>query len=641
MPIDWSKFDGATPASSTPPSNKGIDWSKFDAPKQEAHPTLSKVLSLAKGVDEAFLGIPHEIATGVRAATHLQTFKQAREDIDRATKQATEQHPYYHAGGVIGGALATLPLMPEAAPTWGGRALQSGAIGSGMSGVSEFTDSHDLNKAGKSAVVGGVIGTAASPVLEVAGKIASGVVSPFVHAAFPEQQAQRVVADALKQDTKVGGQGLTPSEWQAAKQEGSPVVVADLGGEKTRNLARTSANFSDEGRQALKNITETRFDTQGDRYKDAITRSGISNFEKAEKLKEIAKQQNKPLYDKAYAYSDAMGGEWSDKLAGLMQSSDFKSAIAGADRRASNEAAVTGNKAVKNPFKLDAEGNYVLNVGKDGSTATPNLRFWDVVKQNLDDMIGQTKRAGGDIKQLKDLKTTLVSELDRLNPHYKSARGSAQSFFNADDAIEAGANFFKDTSSEIAKSRSVVAKMNPAERQLFRDGFATSLADKIDSIGDRRDVANLFRNERFRQKIETALGKGQADRLEAQTHVETVMQQLKNGVAGNSTTAQQLISAGLFGGGALLQGQDVSTSGLVAAIAAGGKRFANQRVAEQVVKLLSSQNPNDVTKVVKMATGSKSVMDTLRQLNVFVSSQAGGRGGKEYGSKLGVIDISR
>ncbi|MFM7859792.1 MAG: hypothetical protein ACKO96_49635, partial [Flammeovirgaceae bacterium] len=103
--------------------------------------------------------------------------------------------------------------------------------------------------------------------------------------------------------------------------------------------------------------------------KESIGASGISNMAKRDAIEKAAKAANKPVYDKAYAFS--ANGLWNDELSSLVNSPAVKSAISEAETRGANQAVINGTKPIRNPFVTDANGNVKLRVNKDGSTSPP------------------------------------------------------------------------------------------------------------------------------------------------------------------------------------------------------------------------------------------------------------------------------
>jgi hypothetical protein len=256
----------------------------------------------------------------------------------------------------------------------------------------------------------------------------------------------------------------------------------------------------------------------------------------------------------------------------------------------------------------------------DGSTALPSLDFWDQVKRNLDRQIGIGKRAGDDISDLMGLKTKLVSALDQAVPEYRAARQGAAAFFGADDAIDAGRKAF-NSPRQIPEIERAVAKMTKAEQDAFSVGFASELMDRIKTSGDRQNVIQqVFGTPSMRERVAIALGPQKARELEAYVRVEGIVDQLRGAVTGNSTTAKQLIAAGVLGGGAGLwtsggNWQTGMTWAVVASLGRRGMQAMGKRVDDQVMKkvaeMLVSQDPKVLQRAVHNATLSKQHMEAL------------------------------
>ena len=127
----------------------------------------------------------------------------------------------------------------------------------------------------------------------------------------------------------------------------------------------------------------------------------------------------------------------------------------------------------------------------------------------------------------------------------------------------------------------------------------------------------------MRERVAIALGPQKARELEAYVRVEGIVDQLRGAVTGNSTTAKQLIAAGVLGGGAGLwtSGGDVQTGLTWAAIAGLGRRglqAMGKRVDDQVMKkvaeMLVSQDPKVLQRAVLNATLSKQHMEALEAI---------------------------
>ena len=417
------------------------------------------------------------------------------------------------------------------------------------------------------------------------------------------------------------GPQLGRQEIAAANAAGTPRAIVDTGGERTRALARSAANTSPEGRQALTELTQNRFEDQAPRVGGFIRRiTGGSNADAdSQVLQNAARVANKPAYAKAYA--KGAGGIWHQGLAQLLKSPDFQEAARDATRTGANKAAAQGFTPVKNPFSFGANGQVSL-----AGNARPNLQFWDAVKQNLDDKIGAAMRAGekGQAADLLALKNQLVTHLDNAVPEYKAARQGAAAFFGAEDALEAGQKFVM-SNANINEARRAISKMSGPEKELFARGFASDLADKIERTGDNRNVLNsvFLNNGPARQKINIALGSQRAAQLEALLRAEHVIDQARKSVSGNSSTVRQAAESGLAGGGAVaafegLKEHDfnpvhVLTAALTFGAIRHGAKVIDSRVARRVGEMLASNDPAVLSKGLKVVASTPEYLDALRR----------------------------
>lgn len=579
----------------------------------------------------ALLNIPRNLGAAARSVINGTGFNDEYSYLKGVDEAAARQSPWASGAGTVAGAVGGALAVPVApAASIGGRMLQGAGIGAGYGGLSELADSKDLSKAAGSALVGGVFGGLAPPALEGvigAGSKAAGAIANQVRPIInPEAEAARRVSGALARDAKTVGQPLDEAALALSQSRGQPAVVADMGGEMTRGLARSAANTSPEARQALQTATNSRFESQAPRVSEFVTGLGSGNtaMETREALQRQAQQANRPAYAKAYA--EGANGIWDDQLAQLAQAPAVADAIKQATKTGANKAVADGFKPPPVPFAVDEAGNVALRVNKDGSQAIPSLQFWDHVKRNLDDAIEKARRAGernaaSDLGQLKD---ALVTKLDSAAPSYAEARSGAAKFFGAQDALEAGQKFVTATGKNEEFARAI-AKMSEPERKLFADGFASQLATKINETGDSRSILNtVFQSKAARERVEMALGKDKAREFEAFMRVEGLMDGLRGVVSGNSTTVRQLVEAGLAGGaaGGALGGDknSVSIGVVLGSLARGGKMVVNQRVAQRVGEMLASSDPAQFERVVKMAARDPKIMEFVKSVDAKVAA---------------------
>jgi hypothetical protein len=551
-------------------------------------------------------------------------------------QQAETQHPVASTAGQVGGALA-LPIgaMGQAA-TLPGRVAAGVGVGAafgGASGAGAATDANSRITQGiTGAGVGGALG-AAGPVLlkgvELAGSGVSKALEPIVNSIRgyrePEGEAARRVVSSISRDYRNGTPGLSGGEFRAAQAEGTPVKVMDLGGETTRALARSAANTSPEGRAVLGRAIDDRYEGQTGRLTDWLRSSFNYPDAMAQQaaLENVAKTINRPAYAKAYAQGRA--GIWDDELSAMSEAPAVRSAVQAATRTIQNKSATSTN----DPALISRW----VNGGK------PTLEFWDQVKRELDQGINVAKREGRreDFATLTDIKNTLISKLDAAVPDYARARSGASQFFGAQDALEAGQKFVTENFAN-KEARAAIAKMSPIERHLFQDGFVSRFIETLERTGDRRNVLNqIAQSPAAREKINIALGPQKAAELEAKLRVEGIMDLARGAVQGNSTTARQLIEAGLAGGTGygIVTGdwnpKNVFTAAFVGGVARGAAAKANtkidQRVAKSVADMLVSDNPRILQRGVSIVAKQPVFLNALRKADAAIARVSGGQSG--------------
>lgn len=592
-----------------------------------------------------WMGLGPEGDKGTFSGGYDRTTKEWRDDF----KAYSDRNPIVSGVAEVGGALATLPVtgafnivrapaaVSRAAPIAAriGNAVARGAATTANSaatgaaygglygfGTAEGGLANRAVGAGEGAAMGAAVGAAAPAVVGAAkgvgravGNVLGNPIKTGRGAIAPASEAERRVVAAAKND------GPLPKAVRAledAADDGVPMAPLDIG-ETTRALGRSASNTSPAGREALNRMVGDRFATQFERATDVITRNapGVNSHGQRELLKAAARRANKPLYDKAYMQGER--GIWNPEIEQLTLAPAMRSAIKSAKATGANKAAVEGAKPPKNPFVENADGTISMQPG-----VTPNLRFWDAVKQNLDDQYDKARRAGekGGAGDILAIKQRLVAELDAAVPAYKQARGTAASFFGADDALTAGEAFVSSRANN-AEARKVVAAMKPAERTLFAEGFASKMIADIREIGERRSVitSKIFNSPAAKERLEIALGPQAAREMEAFLYIENIMDMGRMAVQGNSTTARQLAELGIAGGAGLaIGGGDLSnpktyiTALLTGVLLHGGRGKLNAidaKVAKQVADLLSSQDPKLFKQAVERVGRSPRLLEAL------------------------------
>lgn len=572
--------------------------------------------SLAQGFYKYLKGDPEAVGR-YNAAVNAQRAK---------TKAAEEQHPVASTVGNVAGALAVPVGGAVRGATIGGRALNAarvGAVAGGLAGAGEGEGAVDTAaKAAGGTVLGGILGGLGAPILEGGARaIGAAVGKPLNYlrsAINPQGAAERAVGRASVEAQRVDPQAANRLT-AADLGPNNPGTVMDTLGAPGRDLARSAANLSGEARDTLNATIQPRYEGQGGRVTQWLRQT--FNYPDAhateQAIDRVERTTNRAAYARAET-SPAAQSLWDENLQRLATAPVVQDAIRGAERTSANKAAAAGQTPqIRNPFRFDANGNMTMIPG-----ATPNLRFWDAVKKNLDDTISTAQRKG-DNNAAADaiaLKNQLTQHLDQAVPAYGAARRGASAFFNAENALEAGQNFVTGRF-DIPQTRQAIARMSPAERTLFQDGFVSRYIETLDKIPDRADVVRrIFKSPDDRARIVLAIGHQRANELEALLRVENIMQQSNRAVTGNSTTTQQLAQMGLAGGGGAVAGAaggaalgyDPTTAGIVGALTTAGKRGVDIRVARHVAEMLMSNDPAMLRRATQMIANNQRLMGAFR-----------------------------
>lgn len=472
-------------------------------------------------------------------------------------------------------------------------ALSGGAIG----GLDALTRGNDVVS---NAEIGAGLGAAAP----IVGRGIGAAVAPFVNTIQgirnPAGVAAKSVSEAISRDARAGNAGMLEPDFQAAQAAGLPVTNLERGGELTRALARSAANTSPEGRTALNNVIDPRFEAQATRVNSHLDNS--FNFPNALAQKEALEQAGRSTNNAAYtkAYRQGQNGLWSPELERLAGSDAVTAAMQAAAKNAKDEAIVNGYGAMNPRITFTPDGRIQFTRGPSGVPTYPDLQYWDLVRRELSDAERRAGYGTSEARRLGSFAKSLNTELDRLVPSYQAARQGAAKVFGAKDALEAGQKFVTSKLAN-AEAQAAVAKMSPTEQQLFQDGYVSRLKEIINETGDRRSVLNrIASSPAERERMTIAMGPQKTAEFMRLLNAERVMDKARPALQGNSTTARQLAELGTAGGvyglGTGLDPLNPNPTALAsAALAYGavrGRGAINANVARQAAELLaSSQRP--------------------------------------------------
>jgi len=591
-------------------------------------------------------------------------FAEVKKKREEESQRLAEESPIASIGGTVAGSLVTpMPFakLATAKPVgegalaglkaYGQRILGGGAGGGAMgvvSGLGEGTTLEErLKHAGQGLMfgtgigagipaLGGALATAVKPIYT--GIIRPNIIEPIRGAIMPETVAMEKTAAAT---TK--GRQISDQDFAAMQAAGEPVMVGDVS-KGTQSLSRDTSNVSPSARATLEEDVGARLREQGPRVQATVENlfpDSTDYVTVVDRLKQKARAENKPAYDRAYA----QGSEnvMSPKIWDLAQTSPtMQKAIRDAETLGADVAAAEGRTPPVNPFTFDKQG---FPVFKPSATAKDaNLHFWDSVKQSLDDEVDSLYRSGAKKKAsaVANIRDQLRDELDAIVPSYEAARGTAAKHFKATDAFEAGIKFSKETDpKKISEAYKVVSGMSDAEKELFSRGYASNLIGKIEKVKDKDSILNqTFANASpvVRRKNLVAFGPEGAAKIEMRLQSERLLDGLRKEVFTGSSTirqaAQQAASYTTASGlGAYVGGSnaDIGTAGgaLAGVALKYGKGKVDEKVANKVAQILVSKDPNVLSKLTEMAAKEPKVLEVVRTLNAHLPKVAGAMGAKQ------------
>jgi hypothetical protein len=404
-------------------------------------------------------------------------------------------------------------------------------------------------------------------------------------------------------------------------------------GTSVHPLARSAANTSPEGRQLLNRAIDDRFEGQSERIADAI--NSMAHYPNATAQAEALRQSQSAANNVNYARAMQEGsrGIWNPELERMASSNIVADAMKKAASVAQDEAVMGGYAGMNPKISFTPDGRIQFGRGPTGAPTYPDLQFWDLTRRQLSNSAQMAQRTG-DMEGARRFGTfaqRLNAILDQEVPSYAAARAGHAAFAGAQDALEAGRNYATQQGFRIDNqaARTAIMRMTPQERQLFQDGFASALVQKIRSMPDRRNVLNSIAGSgAAREQMQIALGPQRAAQVEAMLRVEGVMDLARGAVQGNSTTIRQLAELGLAGGASATLGGGNPLTGdpaslLNAALMYGALRggraglaTVDQRVATQVARLLASNDPAQVRFGAQMLGRNRGLLDNLRRADV-------------------------
>lgn len=534
-----------------------LQYVQKNAQQQPAQPKTGTLEALGRGaLQGATFGLSDEIYAGAKGAYSAvtggkfsDTYNQELADVRAANERAKKDAPLSYLGGEVVGGFAIPAGAIGGAARLGKTAAEAGrlsrtakgaAVGAGYGAAYGFGEGQGgegtlIEQAGNralnalpSAAGGAVLGAVAPTVVDVGSAVVKGLTNPIRAAVNPVRTGTGKVAEALMRDAPPGmpidqvvqraGQRLEAA--QAVKPD---VMLADVGGQNTRDLLRAASNMPSQGAERLRKTLDRRQGFQWSRIERDVADTLSDGNQFARTLDDITntiKDTGNAEFTKAYA-----------QPFNISPGSDLA-------------RFVTERKYVQRLLEKTDESIQGMT-GESPAQLSP----WELlhrVKMEMDREITRLKSGQGDAKAnwtLKDLtllKREMVDLMGRANPQFRVAMEKYGDEAGLRTALERGAEEFKGAKSEDIAA--ALKGMTNPERSMYRMGAARSMFMELERGNITRDrTENLFSSPEIQKKL-YALFPDNASRRDFQRRLvlEARMADTRKAVQGGSTTARQL-----------------------------------------------------------------------------------------------------
>jgi len=430
------------------------------------------------------------------------------------------------------------------------------------------------------------------------------------------------------------------NEMRGLQGEGYDVRIGDMGGVRTRRMARAAADISPEAQQTLEGVTRPRFESQSGRTQAAIEREsgGVgeeTRFGMGDRIR-AAERERGALYNEAYQRGDE-GIPWSPELADLAHDDPtFREVMRTAAQRLQQNNHAARARGGRQWDLYGREPRPARGIGDNsgsGSGPRGTLAYWDQVKRELDRRINvagtnEGGRQTEEARALDMMRRTLVEHLDSHVPAYAHARGRAHDLFGGRDALQIGEHAF-DTGMTGTEIRRVQAELTPSERRLFQMAWISKMQTHVRQMGDTTDIGKkIAASDHARDQLVAVFGRDRAENLIRHRDIERRLNLLDMEVRGNSKSVRYAIGAlGGAGIGALSSGGNLFDTrtwigaglGAAAALGFGRTRAAlsgmiNERAAQWVAHALTSRDPELLRRIASMGQRDPQIREAISRL---------------------------
>lgn len=388
-------------------------------------------------------------------------------------------------------------------------------------------------------------------------------------APVPQYTPQQRVIASVGQDSLAGAR----NNLNDAARLQVPYALADAD-PRLRMLGGTVSRKSVDARALAENTFEPRALGQADRATEAIDTylAPITDVQgRGRDLIEAGNMASRPYYDMAGQVTNptrpgmemfySQPANPDRELTALLNTPTGKQAM----NRASRILADRGGDPRSVGLATDANGNTILQDGY-------SFEALDLVKKGMDDILqehadpitGKLNLSGKPQAQaIEGLRSRFVERLDATNPTYKEARDTYAPYAQRKEALNRGYEA-PSTRLNAREFPDVLANQTPEQLAEFQRGYATKLADTVDTTKLVSDpFKRIYGSTADQQKIDTLFP--QAPDFRRVTELERDMSKTAYETLGGSSTAGRIAAddqlTGQLGTMAVDAGSQMMTGG--------------------------------------------------------------------------------
>ena len=622
-------------------------------PKKEELSLGDSLAGGARAVGQGLsLGFGDELEAGLRTGFgFLGDYDKTVKDVRGNIKDFREENPLTSLGLELGGGLLTGGLgAGRVAGTALGRNIINkvgttgfgGAVGATEGAIAGAGSAEgDLGDRAVGALAGGTLGGAFGATLPSVINLGSKALNRGAYAVgLKSDDAVQKGADqkALQAFNRAK---LTPDDVQKSLDDAviPDTMIADVGGEATRRLSRTSANVSGDGADIATKALDERQLGLGDQIADDVGNVLGGNKSSLEAIEEIAERQKLNAnddYDKAFNLNGKPVTVSSEKLKGFANLPAFDEAF----------------DQARNLAKLDGF-SFPDKINDFSKQADFSLKELHYIKMGVDEVLGLAKRGNSKTSIGKGLQRGLnkkraefIEIIDNASPKVngKSSYQTARSKFAGDarmaEAVEEGEKFFKYKPEELDR---IIGKMSASEKEAFRIGVADALRTKVEKTGDLVDAGKkIFGNKIQRKQLKATFPDTKSFELfekRMMQRANQVITRARTGVNQGSPTAP--LTEGIND-----LGQDAVTSvaarGVIpTALNIGQKLLDNSAVPSQIGSKLAPDLFSTDPAVQRAFLNRLKNLSQSEQQNLIRSARNMARATGTVGSQLGLLTGDR